>query len=129
MGVIITLSLFPDGVIKENILQALLATTVLKYCIYFIINKVGKFCSSNIVFHNLDILIIFSFLLLELIGDVLKEEPKKLDGLDSIVIVDNVPAVGPDRLEKLKNVIRKIFTKFGKIVSEFYPEEEGSTKG
>ena len=59
----------------------------------------------------------------------MKEEPKKLDGLDSIVIVDNVPAVGPDRLEKLKNVIRKIFTKFGKIVSEFYPEEEGSTKG
>eukprot|EP00795_Rhopilema_esculentum_P009002 gene9002-16644_t len=37
--------------------------------------------------------------------------------------------VGPDRLEKLKNVIRKIFNKFGKVVSEFYPEEDGQTKG
>eukprot|EP00794_Sanderia_malayensis_P008994 gene8994-9955_t len=65
----------------------------------------------------------------ELLGDVLKERPKKSDGLDSIVIVDNVPVVGPERLEKLKNVIKKIFSKFGKIVSEYYPEENGSTKG
>ena len=65
----------------------------------------------------------------ELLGDILKEAPKKTDSLDSIIVVDNVPMVGPDRLEKLKNVIRKIFNKFGKVVSEFYPEEDGQTKG
>lgn len=65
----------------------------------------------------------------ELVGDVLKEAPKKTDGLESIIVVDNVPVVGPDRLEKLKNVIRKIFTKIGKVVSEYYPEENEQTKG
>ena len=65
----------------------------------------------------------------ELVGDVLKEAPKKTDSLDSLIVVDNVPVVGPDRLEKLKNVIRKIFSKIGKVVSEYYPEENGQTKG
>nr|2KRB_A Chain A, Eukaryotic translation initiation factor 3 subunit B [Homo sapiens] len=48
---------------------------------------------------------------------------------DSVIVVDNVPQVGPDRLEKLKNVIHKIFSKFGKITNDFYPEEDGKTKG
>ena len=65
----------------------------------------------------------------ELVGDVLREAPRKTDSLDSIIVVDNVPIVGPDRLDKLKNVIRKIFTKIGKIISEYYPEENGQTKG
>lgn len=43
--------------------------------------------------------------------------------------MDNVPQVGPERLEKLKNVIHKIFSKFGKINTEFYPEADGLTKG
>jgi len=44
--------------------------------------------------------------------------------------VDNVPTISPDRLEKLKNVIRKVFSKFGKIVTEHYPQDEsGQTKG
>lgn len=46
-----------------------------------------------------------------------------------MVVVDNVPQVGPERLEKLKNVIHKIFSKFGKITTEFYPEADGMTKG
>merc|ERR1712059_169519 len=34
------------------------------------------------------------------------------------------------RVEKLKNVIRKIYGKFGKLINEHYPaEEDGSTKG
>ena len=34
------------------------------------------------------------------------------------------------RVEKLKNVIRKTFGKFGKLVNEHYPtDEEGKTKG
>lgn len=45
-------------------------------------------------------------------------------------MVDGVPQVGPDRLEKLKSVISKIFGKFGNIVNEYYPtNEKGETKG
>lgn len=69
------------------------------------------------------------FLFAELLGDVLKDQPQEADGIDSVIVVDNVPQVGPDRLEKLKNVIHKIFSKFGKIINEFYPEADGKTKG
>lgn len=65
----------------------------------------------------------------ELLGDVLKEKPLEADGIDSVIVVDNVPQVGPDRLEKLKNVIHKIFSKFGRITNEFYPDADGKTKG
>ncbi|XP_010568891.1 PREDICTED: eukaryotic translation initiation factor 3 subunit B [Haliaeetus leucocephalus] len=69
------------------------------------------------------------YILGELLGDVLKDQPQEADGIDSVIVVDNVPQVGPDRLEKLKNVIHKIFSKFGKIINEFYPEADGKTKG
>lgn len=59
----------------------------------------------------------------------MREKPQEADGIDSVVVVDNVPQVGPERLEKLKNVINKIFSKFGKITTEFYPEADGLTKG
>ncbi|XP_055507092.1 eukaryotic translation initiation factor 3, subunit Ba [Leucoraja erinacea] len=65
----------------------------------------------------------------ELVGDLLKDQPEEADGIDSVIVVDNVPQVGPDRLEKLRNVIQKIFSKFGKIANEFYPEADGKTKG
>ena len=65
----------------------------------------------------------------ELLGDVLAKQPVLEDGIDTLIVVDNVPVVGQERLEKLKNVIRKVFSKFGKIVNEFYPEENGKTKG
>jgi len=45
-------------------------------------------------------------------------------------VVDGVPQVGPERLEKLTTVINKIFSKFGTIVNEYYPtNENGQTKG
>ena len=66
----------------------------------------------------------------ELLGDLLKKKPKETDGIDSVIVVDNIPQVGPTRLEKLQNVIRKIFTKFGTITNEMYPKKEnGETKG
>uniref|UniRef100_A0A3Q4H433 Eukaryotic translation initiation factor 3 subunit B n=1 Tax=Neolamprologus brichardi TaxID=32507 RepID=A0A3Q4H433_NEOBR len=65
----------------------------------------------------------------ELLDDILREKPQEADGIDSVVVVDNVPQVGPERLEKLKNVIHKIFSKFGKITTEFYPDADGMTKG
>ncbi|XP_041363161.1 eukaryotic translation initiation factor 3 subunit B-like [Gigantopelta aegis] len=65
----------------------------------------------------------------ELLADLWRSKPKSTDGIDSVVVVDNVPSVGPDRLEKLQNVLHKLFSKFGKIVNEHYPMEDGKTKG
>jgi len=69
----------------------------------------------------------------ELLGDILKKKPKEEFGIDSYIVVDNVPSVGADRLEKLQNVIRKIFSKFGPIENEHYPMEgegaDAKTKG
>ncbi|XP_057666808.1 eukaryotic translation initiation factor 3 subunit B [Diorhabda carinulata] len=66
----------------------------------------------------------------ELLGDILKEKPKETDGVESVIVVDGVPQVGPNRIDKLKSVINKIFVKFGPIINEFYPvNSEGHTKG
>jgi len=66
----------------------------------------------------------------DLMPDLMRRKPLESDGVDSVIVVDNVPIVGEDRVEKLKNVIRKTFGKFGKLVNEHYPvDEEGKTKG
>jgi len=66
----------------------------------------------------------------ELLADILKKRPNPSDSVDSVIIVDNIPKVGKDRVDKLKNVIKKIFMKFGNIVETYYPvDEEGATKG
>jgi len=64
-----------------------------------------------------------------LLGDLLKNKPKDTDSIDNVIIVDNIPVVGGDRLPKLQNVIKKIYEKFGKIVSDFYPMSDEKTKG
>lgn len=98
----------------------------LKYCLLVLvigdypIGAVGKYEEFNVP----------PFLFFpEFLDDVLREKPQEADGIDSVVVVDNVPQVGPERLEKLKNVIHKIFSKFGIITTEFYPEADGATKG
>lgn len=60
-------------------------------------------------------------------GDLLITKPKETDGFDSVVIVDGIPQVGPDRFEKLRGVIEKLFSKFGTIVSDYYPKNENGT--
>lgn len=65
-----------------------------------------------------------------MLGDLIRQRPKETDGVESIVVVDGVPQVGKDRLEKLINVLRKFFSKFGKITNEYFPlNADGSTKG
>ena len=54
----------------------------------------------------------------ELMSDLMSTKPKESDGVDSVIVVDGVPAVGADRLEKLKGVVRKIFTKVSKQLTE-----------
>ena len=66
----------------------------------------------------------------ELMPDLIRQRPKESDGVDSVIIVDGIPVVGAERLEKLKGVIRKIYQKYGKITTEHYPlSEKGETKG
>ncbi|XP_076459430.1 eukaryotic translation initiation factor 3 subunit B-like [Babylonia areolata] len=65
----------------------------------------------------------------ELLGDFLKKKPKATDGIDNVIVVDNIPQVGPERLEKLRNVIKKLYSKFGKVVNDHYPTEDDKTKG
>ena len=74
------------------------------------------------------VIIFVSFL--ELLGDILKDTPVQDTSLSNIIVVDNAPKVGPDRLERLKSVLNKIFTKFGTIVTEYYPiDDKGIFKG
>ncbi|KAL1494447.1 hypothetical protein ABEB36_010045 [Hypothenemus hampei] len=72
----------------------------------------------------------------ELLGDILQQKPKETDGYESVIVVDGVPQVGPNRIEKLKSVINKVFSKFGNLVNEYYPVNteqntplSGTTKG
>lgn len=79
---------------------------------------------------SLVLIVIFWIVFPELLGDILRQKPKETDGVESVIVVDGVPQVGPDRREKLKSVINKIFGKFGNIVNEYYPvAEKGETKG
>ena len=66
----------------------------------------------------------------DLMPEIMKQRPRESDGVDSVIVVDGVPVVAGERVEKLKNVIRKIYSKFGRLVNEHYPvTPEGSTKG
>ncbi|KAG8197535.1 hypothetical protein JTE90_007271 [Oedothorax gibbosus] len=66
----------------------------------------------------------------ELLGDLLKNKPKETDGVKSVIIVDGIPKVGSERVEKLKNVLHKLYSNFGKVLTEYFPLDENDvTKG
>jgi translation initiation factor 3 subunit B len=57
-------------------------------------------------------------------------KPREEDSYEGIIIIDGVPQVGPERLEKLRGVIKKMYSKFGEIINEHYPlDEKNITKG
>lgn len=65
-----------------------------------------------------------------LLGDALKERPVEEKGFDRIIVVDNAPKVGPERMPKLKEILGKVFKRFGTIVFQHYPlDEKGIFKG
>lgn len=65
-----------------------------------------------------------------MLADLIRQKPCETDGVESVVVVDHIPKVGPARQEKLKSVIDKIFSSFGEITNVFYPvDEENNTKG
>lgn len=67
----------------------------------------------------------------DLLPELWRKRPKEQDGFDSVIVVDHIPQVGPDRIEKLKTVLKKFFSKFGKLVGEpHYPlDDKGYTRG
>ncbi|CAG2167862.1 unnamed protein product [Oppiella nova] len=66
----------------------------------------------------------------DLLSDLLRNKPTEQSGLQNVVIVDRIPQVGPERADKLKTVLAKLFAKCGKIMNEFYPiDDKNLTKG
>jgi len=65
----------------------------------------------------------------DLLDDIIDTKPKEAVGIDAVIVVDNLPVIGNERLPKLKGVLKKIFSKFGEINSDFYPIENDKTKG
>ena len=57
----------------------------------------------------------------------MKDKPLEETGHDNIIVVDNAPKVGPDRMTKLQSILNKVFGRFGNIVSQDYPVDENST--
>ncbi|RWS15335.1 Eukaryotic translation initiation factor 3 subunit B-like protein [Dinothrombium tinctorium] len=66
----------------------------------------------------------------ELVPELLRKKPKEYEGFDTFIVVDHIPQVGSDRFPKLKTVMNKLFSKFGRIVNDYYAmDENGNTKG
>ena len=72
----------------------------------------------------------FLLSIIELLPDILKQKPNPSDSFESVIVCDNIPVVGTEKIDKLKNVLRKYFSKFGTLVTEHLPlDEKGQTKG
>lgn len=58
------------------------------------------------------------------------QEPRLDEAHDRIICVDNIPKVGTDKKDKLKSILQKLLTSYGRIVNEHYPEsDDGVLKG
>ena len=75
----------------------------------------GSTCSDQLL---------FLVSLPELLADLLSKRPVEDMSLDSVIVVDNAPQVGPDRMNKLKTVLKKVFGRFGTVLTEYYPVDE-----
>lgn len=68
--------------------------------------------------------VVHFLLFAELLADLLKDKPVEDTSLNTVIVVDNAPKIGPERMPKLKIVLNKVFGKFGKIKTEYYPVNE-----
>lgn len=66
----------------------------------------------------------------ELLGDILAQKPKESDVSHAVVVIDGLPEVPLEKLDKLRNHIRKLFKDcLGGVVSDSFPCHETKTKG
>lgn len=52
------------------------------------------------------------------------KEPRLDRSVDKIIIVDNIPKVGTDKKDKLRKILTNLLNNYGKIINEYYPEDE-----
>lgn len=65
-----------------------------------------------------------------MLADFLEQRPRETDGVENVIIVDNLPIVDPSKLDKLKSVLFKKFSMVGEIVNSVFPvDADGNTKG
>lgn len=55
------------------------------------------------------------------------QEPRLERSLQKLIVIDNIPKVGTEKKDKLKKILSNLVTGYGKIVSEYYPEDETQT--
>ncbi|XP_075263458.1 eukaryotic translation initiation factor 3 subunit B-like [Convolutriloba macropyga] len=66
----------------------------------------------------------------ELLQEFYARKPTERDLHENVIIVDNVPQVPPEKLEKLKNYAGKTFKAYGDVLDIFFPQGENNmTKG
>ena len=67
----------------------------------------------------------------ELVPDILSQKPKDSDVSQAVVIVDGLPEVGIEKLDKLQNHIKKLFKDCqGGVISANFPvNANNKTKG
>lgn len=75
--------------------------------------------------------VIFDSSKIDLLPEIYCKKPREQEGFDSVIVVDNIPKVGPPRIDKLKSVLKDKFSVYGKFIGEpFYAlDESGVTKG
>lgn len=52
----------------------------------------------------------------------MSKEPRLEISTEKAIVIDNIPKVGTDKKDKLKNVLTKLITNYGRVINEFYPE-------
>lgn len=66
----------------------------------------------------------------EIIPDLLEKKPRESFGIDNVIVIDGIPVVQIEKINKLKEAIRKIYSKIGPVINEHYPvTKENKTKG
>lgn len=60
----------------------------------------------------------------ELLPQLMASEPRLDKSAEKMIVIDNIPKVGQDKMGKLKTILANTLAKFGKVTSEHYPEDE-----
>ena len=56
--------------------------------------------------------------------ELMAQEPRLDVAVEKVIVIDNIPKVGTDKKDKLKKILSNLLANSGKIINEFYPEEE-----
>jgi translation initiation factor 3 subunit B len=54
----------------------------------------------------------------------MSKEPRLEISTEKIIVIDNIPKAGLDKKDKLKRILQNLFTTYGKLVNEYYPEDD-----